>query len=573
MHKLKIGFFPHWFQPAYRIITRMQENTGYNVREIDFRKPDYLEDFDVIIIEQNGFNDYIENDNKYINDFIRRGGICWIMHQDYRRWSSYFLPIESGHPILVNRYIETIRPSEKSENFFSYMMAQIEADGEDLFAYPNQILPEEMIYWEIPGNSFDLIKMSEHTETIKSSATSCIINCKKWTILGSYCDATIQDGALVSELKLGKGLFFWNQILFPEEITDTTDRIFSFWDKYIENVLYHFEVFRNQKIYPLMPPKKKSQRLCKQNYKTLIHLHSLDWYGADASLNTIRAAMRYDGFDIGILSIKDAVPYGNELDLDKYSDDSVLLLPGQEFHPFNWDGDNDKNPNSYHTLSLGVDSYTTAFTKSLFSDEDVRSYLNNTIFYIKEHGGVSCATHPYSDYWKDYDFEAVDILLKNNFLSGSDVEKFYLNGGKITVIVSVDMWGVQRLREYPVFNFIYTDGLPTSATVLQAIKKGHVMPAINMEKADIRLGDCLPGDNISVQQAMTSSLEIFASSKAPLNELRIYCCDQIIYTENLLSEPEITRNIPLCKYELNGFIRVEVIGVDAMLVTNPFYLK
>ena len=570
--KLKIGFFSHFFQPQCRIADYLKESRfECEVQEIDFKKPRYLEEFDVIIIEQNGFNDYIENDSDYFNDYIKRGGICWIMHQDHRRWSPYFLPDELGHPFLVNRYFETIRVSAGAEVFFSYMMPDIEPTGDHLFSCPNKITTDEMIYWEIPGNSFGIVNKAEHAETILSSAISCLVNADKWEILGSYRDAAIQNGALISQTKYGKGLFFWNQILFPEEKTEAAGRAFSFWNKYIENVLCHFNSFKTGET-PMRSRKKSHVLPIKNNYRMITHVHSLDWYGADASLAAIRAAMLYHKFDIGILAVKDAAPYGGTIDTGKYSDEHVLLLPGQEFHPFNWTGE--KTANGYHLLSMGEESYAPFFTKSLFSRQEVDSYLEKALSHIRENGGVSCATHPDTDFWKNHDLDAVDIpwnVNKPAMKLNAEVENFYLSGGRITTMVSVDMWGVQRLKSCPVFNFIYLDGAPSRSTVLSAIKKGHVMAALRIDAADIRWGDYLPGDTLPGKDA-SRNLEISLTSGKPLNELRIYSWDTIIHRETLNSEHRVERRIPLPVDELRGFVRVEIEGVDAGLASNPFYL-
>ena len=89
---MRIGYFKHWFQPQYSFITFLREEMKIDVVEINFRKRGYLDDIDVAIIEQNGFNDFIENDELYFREFVHRGGICLFMHQDYRRWAKYFLP-------------------------------------------------------------------------------------------------------------------------------------------------------------------------------------------------------------------------------------------------------------------------------------------------------------------------------------------------------------------------------------------------------------------------------------------------------------------------------------------------
>ena len=94
--KIKIGYFEHWFQPPYKFVDFLREE-GLQIEKIDYTKKDYLEKYDLVIVEQNGFNDYIENDEPYIQKWVKNGGILMFMHQDYQRWAPYFLPKELGH--------------------------------------------------------------------------------------------------------------------------------------------------------------------------------------------------------------------------------------------------------------------------------------------------------------------------------------------------------------------------------------------------------------------------------------------------------------------------------------------
>ena len=113
----------------------------------------------------------------------------------------------------------------------------------------------------------------------------------------------------------------------------------------------------------------------KKNYKMSTHMHSLDWYGADSQPGTINAIMRYMGWDICSLSVKDITPYRGKLNTAKYSDDKVLFLDGQEYHPFNWkDKYEHLSHNGYHMLAIGVDpeAYTPKYTCSFFSDEEIK---------------------------------------------------------------------------------------------------------------------------------------------------------------------------------------------------------
>ena len=60
---MRIGYFQHWHRPPYTFPEFLAEQ-GIEVTKIDFSQKGYLEPFDVAIVEQNGFNDYIENDDE-----------------------------------------------------------------------------------------------------------------------------------------------------------------------------------------------------------------------------------------------------------------------------------------------------------------------------------------------------------------------------------------------------------------------------------------------------------------------------------------------------------------------------
>ena len=67
---MKIGFFKHWFQPPYTFAEFLKKE-GYDIEQIDYSLPKYLDKYDVAIVEQNGFNDYIENDEPYIAEWVK----------------------------------------------------------------------------------------------------------------------------------------------------------------------------------------------------------------------------------------------------------------------------------------------------------------------------------------------------------------------------------------------------------------------------------------------------------------------------------------------------------------------
>ena len=594
--RLRIGYFAHWFQPPYKFVDFLGEE-GIEVEKIDFSVPMYLEKYDVVIIEQNGFNDYIENDELYVREWVKRGGILLFMHQDYMRFAPYFMPEELGYLQLIHRYVDTIGASTsypfsgEKLPYKTYMMPWIEDEGKRLFSEPEVITPDDMLMWKINVNTFSIMRMASPNsdsliksasgaslvgEEVRTSALSCYLPNEKWDVIGSFMDPAVKNGALILRGKYGKGMYFLNQILFPEEITESAERCLAFWRKYVRNLLAYFERFINGESEKIAIEKKHLP--IKKNYKLAIHMHSLDWYGCDSSPGTINALMRYMNYDICSLALKDNAPYDGTLDVGKYSDDKVLFLDGQEYHPFNWKDSNDHISHGlYHALAMGIDpdAYTPKFTRSLYSDREIDAYLKQAVAFAHENGGAICSTHPYAPYWTGYDFDAVDSEPMIP-LADTEIEKYWLSGGRIAIMNSVDLFGVRRMLDYPGINIIYLKGkLPTRESVVEAIRAGRIIAATGFDEADITIGEMLPGEELTLAEAKKSCLNIYAKvMREKIMKLRVYSGKDVVYSLDNICEPEIKIDIPLKDFDIKHFIRVEIEGIDSNWICNstPFYI-
>lgn len=568
---MRIGYFEHWFRPQWSFLEFMRQQ-GYEVEKIDYSQKNYLEKFDIALVEQNGFNDYIENDELYIRDWVARGGIVWFMHQNYERWAPYFMPHELGYTQLIHRYVPTVRLKRKH---MCYMMPWMEDAGKVLFNYPEKITGDELLGWKLQVNSFPLVKDPEHKpETVETAALSCFLANDKWDVLGSYMDPAVKDGALVLQGKVGKGMYFITQILVPEVLDENARRCLDFWKKFLPNLMNYFDAHKNNR--PLPAVEKGSIAEGKRNYKLTIHMHSLDWYGCDSAPGTINAMMRYMDYDICAFAVKDAAPYDGKLDPAKYSDDKVLFLDGQEYHPFNW---NDSNAhishNCYHMVVVGVDhdAYTQEFTRSLFSDEEIASYLKKALNYVHEKNGAAIATHPWSaKYWFDCDYDGVDMEPMKT-LQGTTIEEYYLKGGRIAVMNSVDLFGFQRIVDNPAVNFIYLeDGKPCRESVVKAIRSGHTIAATGFSEGDITCNGAIPGSEIAKDGEKVVRV-VARADEGNITQVRIFADDKIIVCDELSSN-RIDKEYKLPRHDANKFIRVELTGKDELTVMNatPFYL-
>ncbi len=565
---MRVGYFKHWFQAPYSFIDFLKTQ-GVDAEEIDYSKPGYLENFDVAIVTQNGFNDYVENDELYIRKWVANGGILAFMHQDYQRWAPYFLPEEAGFTQLIHRHVPTVY------DYYNYMMPWPVNHGLRLFSEPEKISPDEMICWDVPVNTFGIVTRQKPAEWVRTSALSCFLPSEKCQILGSYQDPAVRDGALIMQIPDGKGLWFMNQILFPETDDPGSERCLEFWKKYVKNLLAHF---RRYKAGDLAVPERSQAALpLKKNYKMSIHMHSLDWYGCDCSLGTINALMRYMNMDLCAIAVKDEAPYRGKFNLGDFSDDRVMFFHGQEYHPFNWgDSNDDKGHNTYHILAMGMNdgSYTQKFTRSLYGDEQVAQYLCEAIDYVHACGGVACATHPFCDYWYDYKYDAVDMEPLRT-LAGGSIERFWLSGGKVALMNSVDLFGVRRMLDNPAVNFIYTDGVPDREKMVNAVKAGRVIAAAFFEEADITLSGNLPGAELTSEAVKNGVLNISAEiSKGNICEVRIFSGADVVWRKSF-ADRQISLEIPLNDIEPDKFIRVEIQGEkpEYIAASTPFYIK
>ncbi|MBR2872391.1 MAG: hypothetical protein IKB99_02740 [Lentisphaeria bacterium] len=577
---LRIGYWEHWFKLDYHIGTFLKEKFNCNVEKVDFSQKNYYDTVDVLIISQSGVNDYLENDRDRLHDYVRNGGICWIMHQDWRRYNPCFLPEEAGRPLLVHRYCATLGGKHAS---MTYLQPWIEDAGKGLFGVPNQITPDEMVYWELDADSFDAVHMNEAPTRVRTAATGALTNVEKWEVFGSFMDAGMpENSALVMQMKYGKGLFLWNQILFPELRLDENDRVMEFWERYCENALHYFDSFIKGETVTAPAAPAKNISAGNSWKKTITHLHTLDWYAADHTLADLNAAMRFLKFDAAVLGFKDALSYHDAPDYEKYSDDKVTLLPGMEYHPFNFQ--HPTSQNAYHMLALGVRSCYNRFTRSLFDDADVDEYITTALEHIKKEGGASCATHPDDEYWRKYDFDAVDIYdwdisrrgperIESKPFSENAVQKAWMEGSHITLMASVDMWGVTRLRNNPVCNFICYQGDITRENLVKAVKAGHVMPSFGIHSAAVTLGEFLPGDTIPVS-ALAQGIKCSFSAPEELTELRLWAGDKIVLSETLpAGTTALERTIEVAQYTAAPYLHLELRGKNSHLISNPFFLS
>ena len=76
---------------------------------------------------------------------------------------------------------------------------------------------------------------------------------------------------------------------------------------------------------------------------------------------------------------------------------------------------------------------------------------------------------------------------------GSDMEKSWLDGRKLTLMNSVDLYGPRRSLNNPAINFIYLSGAISNCdTITQAIHDGYTIAAASFDEADRTFDLVLP---------------------------------------------------------------------------------
>ena len=228
-------------------------------------------------------------------------------------------------------------------------------------------------------------------------------------------------------------------------------------------------------------------------------------------------------------------------------------------------------------LAMGIDAdaYTPQYTRSFFSDEAIADYMKEAIDYVHAHGGAVCATHPNVDYWRGYDYDAIDKEPMRP-LSGTDIERNWLDGNRLALMNSVDFYGPRRILDNPAVNFLYLKGEePCRESVVRAIRRGNTIAACGFEEADITIGDYVPGDEVPLDVAQKGVLSVSARiSRGGIRKLRVYSGEKVIYsTEG--TEDTLTLRLPLAGLPLETFIRVELEGQNEHWICNstPFYLN
>lgn len=182
-----------------------------------------------------GTKDIVGEKAKIIKNFVKKGGICWIMSQRQRGWYS-FLPPHLKQIEIENKYIDLDSYSPGTKPYICPWILERE---HPIWNKPNYIDEGDFVFWELKIDK----------EIYNTSATHIVYLPKTWDIIGGYADekTKLKDrGALIAEARYGRGLFFWTQIFSPE-ITYKEEK--SFTKKFIQNIFSYFKDFKENKVF------------------------------------------------------------------------------------------------------------------------------------------------------------------------------------------------------------------------------------------------------------------------------------------------------------------------------------
>ncbi len=163
-----------------------------------------FDDFDVLIFSQNVLaSNSLKSVGEKVKDFVHKGGICWIMHQNEAA-SLDWLPCDLSEIKLENRYIAT--PSGAME----YVGPWIVNRHHPLWNKPNYVDEGRFVLWDVKING----------KRYRTAATHVILQ-KGWEVLARFVDHEIKpenEAAIVMQAPYGRGMFFWTQIFSPQVV-------------------------------------------------------------------------------------------------------------------------------------------------------------------------------------------------------------------------------------------------------------------------------------------------------------------------------------------------------------------
>ncbi len=206
-----------------------------NIVEADLSKP--LKEINVLVLADGvvGRDDAITSSAKKIQEFVRQGGICWILSQKHDAWTSKWLPERLKNLKLTHQYGLRCVGSKAPHYLCPWLVERHHA----VFNHPNHLDESDFSFWALTVDNVPCF----------TSAFSAITSVSGWDVLGRYADPSCADGALILQAPDGKGLYLWTQIFSPQIVWQQPNkRLRQTWEKLLENVLTYFVSLRRGEV-------------------------------------------------------------------------------------------------------------------------------------------------------------------------------------------------------------------------------------------------------------------------------------------------------------------------------------
>lgn len=213
-----------------------------SIADVDFSKIDVI----VITMDVTLFPGYFSGKKiRKIVDFVRKGGICWVLHQEREGYDLSWLPRELSDNMRIEpRYHSTVFNFRGTGPgvFTNQLCPWILDRNHPLWNKPNYLDESDFVEWNVK-----ILKMK-----FRSVALNAIIRQKGWDVHAAYEDyeTSKKDGAaLVMESRFGKGLYLWTQLFSPGLVWGGKgSREKAAWGKLVQNIYQYLGDFKSNSI-------------------------------------------------------------------------------------------------------------------------------------------------------------------------------------------------------------------------------------------------------------------------------------------------------------------------------------
>lgn len=175
-----------------------------------------------------------------VPDFVKNGGICWVLHQEREGWDASWLPecLRKNLRIDIKYLSKMISFRSNGVKSPAYVGPWLMERDHQIFHKPYFFDETDFAEWDIKTNGISL----------KTTAVNAITRHYGWEKIAGYEDVRtpLKDGALVMQARHGKGMYFWTQMLSPGLVWHMEgSREKETWSKFAKNIFQYFQDFKS----------------------------------------------------------------------------------------------------------------------------------------------------------------------------------------------------------------------------------------------------------------------------------------------------------------------------------------